>query len=429
VKNRVLIVVEEIDVRARIARVLHRTGYAVELASNAKRALKLVSDQQISAAIVGLGSGLASLAIAQELRDAVPKLLVLADTSEDMTRLDRSFPEVDAVFLKSSSEEELVGKLAEMIAVSARTGDDAAPRPTILWIENCKFDLAARVFIDAEGRELHLTRAEYAVLKDLANSPGEVLSRNQLRQAFIGRGADPFDRSIDMLVARLRHKIEPDPKNPRFIITVPGAEYKLVDQRKNGGRQRSGAEPIRPERRHLTVLSCNLLDATALAARFGPEDLAKAVRDFQDSCAAVVTRMGGRIMTHRADEVVALFGYSEAHEDDAERAVHAGLRLVDIFAQLRSPPNQPPQVQIGVAAGWVVVARGLLVVGEPIGIAAGLCELAPPNSVLVAESTCKLLNTVFAYQAPTLYRLARASQAVNACVCMVYDRFRSPRGA
>ena len=84
-KNCVLIVVEEIDVRARIARVLTRSGYAVELASNEKRALKLASDQQISTAIVGLGSGLAGFAIAQELRDAVPKLLVLvAETSKDM---------------------------------------------------------------------------------------------------------------------------------------------------------------------------------------------------------------------------------------------------------------------------------------------------------------------------------------------------------
>jgi DNA-binding response OmpR family regulator len=239
VKNRVLIVVEEIDVRARIARVLTRSGYAVELASNEKRALKLASDQQISTAIVGLGSGLAGFAIAQELRDAVPKLLVLAETSKDMTRLNRSFPEADGVFLKSASEEELVGKLAEMIAVSARTADDAAPLPTILWIENCQFDLAAHVFIDAEGRELPLTRAEYAVLKDLASSPG---TRNQLRQAVTGRGADPFDRNIDMLVARLRRKIEPDPKNPRFIITVPGAGYKLVDRRKNAEGQGSGAE-------------------------------------------------------------------------------------------------------------------------------------------------------------------------------------------
>ena len=129
-----------------------------------------------------------------------------------------------------------------MIAVSARTADDAAPLPTILWIENCQFDLAAHVFIDAEGRELPLTRAEYAVLKDLASSPGKVLSRNQLRQAFTGRGADPFDRNIDMLVARLRRKIEPDPKNPQFIISVPGAGYKLVDRRKNAEGQGSGAE-------------------------------------------------------------------------------------------------------------------------------------------------------------------------------------------
>ncbi len=231
--------------------------------------------------------------MARKLRDTVPKMLVLAETNEDMARLGRSLPEADAFLLKSSTEEELVGRLAELAAPCKARGDTALG-PTILRIEDRKLDLAARLLIDAEGRELLLTRAECALLRELANSPGQIRSRDDLRHAVAGRDADPCERSIDMLVARLRQKIEPDPKNPRFIVTIPGAGYKLVAPRQNGNGRHPGAKPSEPERRQLTVLSCSLVGSAALAAEFDLEDLASTMRDFQDSCTAVVTRMAAR---------------------------------------------------------------------------------------------------------------------------------------
>jgi predicted ATPase/class 3 adenylate cyclase/DNA-binding response OmpR family regulator len=352
--------------------------------------------------------------MARKLRDTVPKILVLAETNEDIGRLSRSLPEADAFLLKSCSEEELVGRLTELVAPSKAEGD-TAPVPIILRIEDRKLDLAARLFIDAEGRELLLTRAECALLRELANSPGQIRSRDDLRHAVAGRGADPCERSIDMLVARLRQKIEPDSKNPQYIVTIPGAGYKLVAARQNGNGQHSGATPSEPERRQLTVLSCSIADLAALAAKFDPEDLASTIRDFQDCCTAVVTRIGGTVSTRSTDKVQALFGYPEAHEDDAERAVHAGLDLVEKISQLQSPANEPLQVRIGLATGLALVGPEEAVVGEPVVVAAGLRNLASSNSVLVAESTRKLLSRVLVCDDLARHQLAGASDAVNAC--------------
>src|SRR5262249_9167108 len=131
------------------------------------------------------------------------------------------------------------------------------------------------------------------------NSPRRVLSRDQLRYAVAGRGAEPYDRSVDMLVARLRRKIEPDPKAPRFILSVQGIGYKFdvrpqsaangeappgVDPERFNGSSRGEAIPAstpgqgsaaprsEPERRQLTVLSCGLVGSTALAVNLDPED-------------------------------------------------------------------------------------------------------------------------------------------------------------
>ena len=100
----VLVVAQEMDLRAKIARGLHSYGYSVELASDECRALRLASRQRINAAIVAPGSSLAGLAMARKLRDFVPKMLVLAERGEDMARLSRSLPETDAFLLKSCSE-------------------------------------------------------------------------------------------------------------------------------------------------------------------------------------------------------------------------------------------------------------------------------------------------------------------------------------
>ncbi len=108
------------------------------------------------------------------------------------------------------------------MASPPNAGDQSGPAPEVLRFEDRTLDLAGRAFLDADGREVQLTRAEFTLLATFVRRPGRVLSRDELRHAVAGRTSEPYDRSIDMLVARLRRKIEPDPKAPRFILTVPG---------------------------------------------------------------------------------------------------------------------------------------------------------------------------------------------------------------
>ena len=460
----VLVVAQDTALRARIARLLQPAGYAVELAANEKRALELVINERIDAAIVVTGSGLADLAFARRLSDRVPRLIVL-DRSDDTVRLGRSLPNADAYPSQLLDEQQLLDRLAQLFA---SPGDDqAAPSLAALRIEGCMIDLAGRTFVHADGREVALTRAESALLIAFARSPGRVLSRDQLSQAIAGHGAELYGRSIDMHVGRLRRKIEPDLKAPRFIITVSGAGYKFAAGRQTveGNRESSAAielgeqmvaEPTRfnglgladavperthgprinlphseSERRQLTVLSCELVGSMASAVKLDPEDLAPVVHSFQDACAAVIANMGGSIAKFTGHEVLALFGYPKAHEDDAERAAHAGIDLAAKMGELVWPSGKPLQVRTGIATGLVVV-NDQDVVGEPWTVAPHLRNIAPPNSILVAASTRKLLGRAFVCDDPGSYELAGVSEKVTACRVAgrlaVESRFSSMQG-
>src|SRR6516162_4716892 len=233
-----------------------------------------------------------------------------------------------------------------------------------------------------------------------------------------------------MLVARLRRKIEPDPKAARFLITVPGVGYKLMARPQSADAQPSGAEPTEPERRQLTALACNLVGAMGFAVNLDPEDFSRVTRDFHDAVVAAITPMGGTIATIASDKILALFGYPEAHEDDAERAVDAGLDALAKIRQLRSPLGEPLQAQVAVATGLAVASQNLAV-GEPRAIVAGLCNLAIPNSVLVAASTRRLLSSAFVCGHLERYELAGLLQPVSAYRVtrkrMVESRFKAKR--
>src|SRR6516225_6228109 len=409
-RKRVLIVAMEMELRARFARKLQSSGYAVELACNEQRALMLAAEHSFHVAIVAAEPSSTSLAMIQQLCDRVPEMIVLADGPDEIARLRRSLSSVHAFFLKTANEDAVVTQVGEM-TVSADS--KSSPVSSILCIEDCKLDFAGCVFVDGCGREVALTRAESNLLKELASSPCQVLSREQLRRAVAGRGAEPFDRSIDMLVARLRRKIEPDPKAARFLVTVPGVGYKLMVRPQSAARP-PRAEPAEPERRQLTVLACNLVGAMGFAVNLDPENLSRGTRNFQDAVVAAITRMGGTITTMAVDKVLALFGYPAAHEDDAERAVDAGLDVVAKIRQLRSPLGEPLQAQVAVATGLAVASQNLAI-GEPRAIVAGLCDLAAPNSVLVAASTRRLLGGAFVCGNSELYQLAGLSAAISAC--------------
>jgi Transcriptional regulatory protein, C terminal len=182
-----------------------------------------------------------------------------------------------------------------------------------------------------------------------------VLSRDQLRHAVAGHGAEPYDRNVDMLVARLRRKIEPAPKTPAFILTVPGLGYEFATrpQSVENGKSPPGddlkcptearlpaPDQAAPEKvtppgvpdqvgsihlesawRQVTVVSCRLVDSIPLAANLDPEDFASTVCRFQGICTSVITQRGGAVTHSVADEILALFGYPKSRENDAERAV------------------------------------------------------------------------------------------------------------
>jgi class 3 adenylate cyclase len=167
------------------------------------------------------------------------------------------------------------------------------------------------------------------------------------------------------------------------------------------------AEPKRPdapERRYMTVLFSDLVGSTALSARMDPEDLREVISAYQTCVAEAVNRFGGFVAKYMGDGVLVYFGYPEAHEDDPERAVRAGLELVSAVARLTT--HSPLQTRVGIASGQVIVGdligRGAsqeqAIVGKTPNLAARLQNLAAPNTVVIAESTRKLLGDLFEYQ-------------------------------
>jgi class 3 adenylate cyclase len=161
--------------------------------------------------------------------------------------------------------------------------------------------------------------------------------------------------------------------------------------------------PVQAERRQLTVLFCDLVGSTELATHLDPEDLRGVIGAYQRCSAAVVERFEGHIAKYLGDGVLAYFGWPQAHEDDAERAVRAGLGLVQAIAQLEPHAAVRLQARIGIATGRVVVgelvgegaAREEAVVGEVPNLAARLQALAAPGTVVIGEATRRLLGSVF----------------------------------
>src|SRR5215469_15890846 len=160
------------------------------------------------------------------------------------------------------------------------------------------------------------------------------------------------------------------------------------------------------ERRQLTVMFCDLVGSTALSVRLDPEDLRSIIAIYHRCCTELVVRNGGFVAKYIGDGVLAYFGYPQAHEHDAERAVRAGLSLVEAIPKLTTHAGSPLQVRIGIATGLVVVgdligtgaAREEAVVGETPNLAARLQALAEPNTIVIADSTRRLVGSLFEYQ-------------------------------
>jgi class 3 adenylate cyclase len=169
----------------------------------------------------------------------------------------------------------------------------------------------------------------------------------------------------------------------------------------------SAQQPIpSPERRQLTVMFVDLVGSTALSARLDPEELRDIIGTYHRRCAEVITGSGGFVAKYLGDGVLAYFGYPQAHEEDAEQAVRAGLALIEAVAKLDGGQATWLQARIGIATGLVVVgdllgegaAQEQAVIGETPNLAARLQGLAEPNTVVIADDTRRMLGGLFDYR-------------------------------
>jgi class 3 adenylate cyclase len=158
------------------------------------------------------------------------------------------------------------------------------------------------------------------------------------------------------------------------------------------------------ERRQLTVLFCDLVDSTGLARQLDPEDLREVVRAYQEACAKVIARFEGHIAQYLGDGLLVYFGYPSAHEDDAQRAVRAGLGIVEAMGQLNTRLTQERGVQLAVRlgshTGLVVVGevgggtrQEQLALGETPNLAARLQGLAAPNTLVISAAARPTIST------------------------------------
>ena len=157
----------------------------------------------------------------------------------------------------------------------------------------------------------------------------------------------------------------------------------------------------RAERRQVTVMFSDLVGSTALSGRMDPEDLREVISSYQKCVAETVGRFGGFVAKYMGDGVLVYFGYPQAHEYDAERAVRAGLEVVAAISGLKT--HAALQTRVGIATGLVVVgdligsgaSQEQAIVGETPNLAARLQGLAEPNSVVIADNTRKLVGNLF----------------------------------
>ena len=155
------------------------------------------------------------------------------------------------------------------------------------------------------------------------------------------------------------------------------------------------------ERRQVSVMFADLVGSTALSARMDPEDLREIISAYQRCVTETVRRLGGFVAKYMGDGVLVYFGYPQAHEDDAERAVRAGLELIAAVSALKAPVSL--QTRVGIATGLVVVgdligsgeAQERGIVGDTPNLAARLQGLAEPNTVVIADGTRRLLGNLF----------------------------------
>jgi class 3 adenylate cyclase/tetratricopeptide (TPR) repeat protein len=193
-------------------------------------------------------------------------------------------------------------------------------------------------------------------------------------------------------------------------VSPPSAQAEIDSPVEPLSTAREGSEA---ERRQLTVMFCDLVGSTPLSEQLDPEELREVVREYHAVCSKVIHQFEGHIAQYLGDGLLVYFGYPRAHEDDAQRAVRAGLGILAALQNLNDPlqqtvgerPAMPPQVRLGIHTGLVVAGEmgdgtrhEQLALGETPNLAARLQGIAEPNTLVISAATLRLTEAFFAFQ-------------------------------
>ncbi len=393
-RSRIMVVGTDVEQRAYLARLLNGGGYRVEIAESASHACRIGFNGIALAIVAPDGLGPEGTALVQDLRAAGGSvLLVGAPGSKRERRSD---------LLDISDKVGMLVRVAEALAPAPKP----EPAESMLQFGQYCLDLGGHSLLDQAGKELPLTHGEFALLRVFVQRAGRVLSREQLLQLLSGREADTYDRSIDMQVVRLRRKIEPDPKRPTLIVTVPHSGYKFAAKVRHAESASLPEPAVAPpearavgaERRFVTALAAEVLAAYGSSLPDDPEELRSLIDGYRRYAATVVARHGGVIAQTRVREALAYFGYPVAQEHVAELALHAALALAEHLAVGDMALPAGLAMRIGVASGLVVADQDGEVLGETPGEAARLQNLAEAGQVIIAESAWRITGDLFAYR-------------------------------
>lgn len=223
----VLIVDDDRELLRLLARFLERHGLRVSTARDGREMRQALADWRIELIVLDLMlPGENGLMLCRQLRatSSMP-IIMLTAMGEETERIIGLEMGADDYLPKPCSPRELLARIRSVLRRTRSTATSQSQRARILAFEGWQLDLARRRLRSPDGFIVDLSPTEFELLAAFAEHPQQVLSRDQLLDLAHGRGAAPFDRTIDIQVSRLRRKIEPDPKSPELITTVRGGGY------------------------------------------------------------------------------------------------------------------------------------------------------------------------------------------------------------
>jgi DNA-binding winged helix-turn-helix (wHTH) protein/predicted ATPase len=299
-----------------------------------------------------------------------------------------------------------------------------------------------------------LGRRAVALLRALVERSGALVSRDALIEA-AWPGLAIEDSNLSVQIAALRRALGEVPGGDRWIETMPRRGYRfigpVVTEMQEGvieqSPQAKAAPDLAPtpheeaERRQITALSCELVGVAAGTDGTDLEDLGEAIGDFQRCVSETAGRHAGSIYRYLGNNALVLFGYPEAHENDAEQAVRAGLELCAVVKALRADADAPMQCRVGIATGMIIIGdpvgvgalhvQGL--VSEVPSVASRLLAAASPHTVAIDPASRRLIGNLFDCRALGAIETAAGIEPTHGwqvlAESVVESRFEALRGS